>query len=253
MSPKLSLFFVVDVVVVSSLLEVIMFRILASLALVLVVSPFVSLAEAGVSAKVIRETVELLLKKGGREAAEMGMDGISRELRELAAKYGDDAIRASEIAGPDLFRIMREAGDNGPEVIKLLARKGDSAVWVVARKDRMAIFIKYGDEAADAMNRHKGVAEPLINTYGKSAVSALNKVGNPRNSKRLAMMMQDGEIQRIGRTGELLNVIRQYGDAAVDYIYKNRQPLAVSAVLTSFLANPGAYIESGTDLTIGQK
>jgi len=37
-------------------------------------------------------------------------------------------------------------------------------------------------------------------------------------------------------------VIRQYGDEAMEFIWKNKGALAGSAVLISFLNNPQAYI-----------
>jgi len=205
-------------------------------------------AWAGVSSKVIREAAEYVLRRGGKEAAEMGVDSITKKIEFMVAKYGDDAIEAVTKTGPKTFRVVQEAGENGREVVKLLARRGNDAVWVVAKKDRMAIFIKYGDDAADAMIKHGDIAEPLIKSVGKPAVGAF-KVVSEKNGRRLAMMADDAASANLSRNEQLLGVIAKYGDKAMDFIWKNKGPLTVATTLTAFLANPEAFIDGAMAVT----
>ena len=87
---------------------------------------------------------------------------------------------------------------------------------------------------------------------GSAAVEALGAIG-PRGGRRLAMMAEGGELAAIGRTPELMQVITRHGDAAMDFIWRNKGPLAVGTTLTGFLANPEAFINGTTQLagTVG--
>ena len=63
------------------------------------------------------------------------------------------------------------------------------------------------------------------------------------------MMMADGELAKIGRTEEVLEVVASHGDRCMDFIWKNKGPLAVGATLTAFLANPEAFFNTAQGVT----
>jgi hypothetical protein len=219
---------------------------LISLVLCMVfVFPGFSLAQG--KSTLIRESVEFVLKKFGKEATDLGANSLTQQVEKLAIKHGDDGITAFRNFGPRCIRIVEEAGEFGTESVKLMAQHGNDALWVVAKKNRLAIFVKYGDDAAVSMMKHKEIVEPLLNSYGKSAASALKAV-KPQNSRRIAMMSQDGELAKIGRTNELLEVVGKYGDRAMDFIWENKGALAVGATLTAFLLNPEPFLDN----TIGK-
>ncbi len=217
-----------------------------AIAICLIVAPGV--AQAGVSSKAVQETAEFVFRKGGKEAAELGMETLTRKIETLAVKYGDDALVAVKKVGPKTFRIVEEAGENGLKSVKLLARYGDDAIWVVAKKNRMAIFIKYGDDGAEAMMKHGENAECLINSLGKPATLALKDIST-QNGRRLGIMAEDATLAKIGKTDELLAVIAKYGDGAMDFIWKNKGALTVAATLTAFLANPQPFIDGTVDIS----
>lgn len=198
-------------------------------------------------AAVAREAAEVVLGRFGKEAAKEGVQGLTRKIELLAVKHGDDAIVAVKKVGPGTFRLVEEAGEHGAEAVKIMAKHGDEAVWVIAKKDRMAIFVKYGENAGDAMVRHKELAEPLLDLGGKSAAGALKSV-SVQNGRRLAMMQGDGELARIGRTPELFDVVGKYGDRAMEFIWKHKGALAVTAALSAFLANPEPFINGTADI-----
>ncbi|MGL4593738.1 MAG: hypothetical protein ACRCUY_03300 [Thermoguttaceae bacterium] len=204
-------------------------------------------AEAGISSKVINESVEVVMKQFGKEAAKEGAEVLTKKATTLAAKHGDDGIKAFQKCGPMVFRYVEEAGANGEIVVKLLAKRGDDAVWVVQKNNRVAIFAKYGDDAAEAMIKHKEIVEQVIESLGKPAATALSKVSS-QNARRLAMMVGDGELAKIGRSDELLGVVGKYGDSAMSFIWNNKGALATATVLAAFLATPEPFINGGKDL-----
>jgi hypothetical protein len=204
--------------------------------------------EAGVTTKAAREGAEYILRKFSKTAGNEGVDILARKIEKLAAKYGDDAIIAVKKVGSKSFRIIEEAGENGPPAIKLMARRGDDAMWVVAKKNRMVIFIKYGDNAADAMMKHGQLAEPLLAFFGQNAASAFKAV-SAQNGRRLAIMTDSGELAKIGRTAELLKIIGHYGDRAVNFVWDHKESLAVERILTAFLESPQPFIENTQDIS----
>lgn len=222
-----------------------MIRSLLVIAVLLAIS---ASAVAGSKAKAAKEAAEFVVGKFQKETAEIGIETLTRRIEVLVVKHGDDAIAAVKKIGPRTFRIVEEAGEYGPQAIKLMARNGDDAIWVVAKKNRLAIFVKYGDDAAKAMTKHGEIAEPLIESFGKPATGALAAVST-QNGRRLAMMADDGELARIGRSDDLLAVVQSHGDRAMDFIWNNKGALAVSAALARFLADPQPFLDGTEDIS----
>jgi hypothetical protein len=199
-------------------------------------------------AALVRELVEQMLRRAGKEAGEEGVEVLTRKLEGIAARHGDDAARVAAKVGPRGITALEEAGEYAPQAIRLMARHGDRAVWVIAKKNRLALFANLGDDAAESMLRHGQIAEPLLEAYGQPAAAALKTVSS-RNARRLAMMANDGTLQQMGRTPELLEVIGRYGDRAADFVWRNKGALAVGTALAAFLANPEAFLSGTADLT----
>ena len=216
------------------------------LALVLIQGMY-GIALGGVKSKAMEEAMEFLARKFSREMAEEGAESLAQRIEKLAIQHGDDVLAAVKKVGPRGVRAIEEAGEHGPQVARLMVRHGNDAMWVVAKPNRMAIFLKYGDEAADALIKHGEVAEPVILKMGKPAAEAL-QVLSRQNGRRLAMMTTDGTLDKIGRTQELLAVIRKYGDSAMDFIWRNKGALTFTAALGAFLANPEPFIQGTLNL-----
>jgi hypothetical protein len=62
-------------------------------------------------------------------------------------------------------------------------------------------------------------------------------------------MADGGDLAALGRTPELMQVITRHGDAAMDFIWRNKGALAVGTSLTAFLANPEAFIDGTNKFT----
>jgi hypothetical protein len=210
------------------------------------------LAHAQGKAALAREMAEYVIKKFGKKVADEGVETLTRKIETVIVKYGDDGVAAVKKVGPRSFRLIEEAGENGVESVKLMSKYGDEAIWVVGKKGRLAIFVKYGDDAAEAMIKHGEIAEPLIGKFGDSAALALKSVSS-QNARRISMLDDAGELAAIGRTPELLAVVGKYGDAAMDFVWKNKGALTVAAALTAFLSDPEPFINGTRDLaqTVG--
>lgn len=195
-----------------------------------------------------REAAQYVLRKFGKEAAEVEVGTLTRKIESLALKHGDDVFDAVRKVGPRTLRIVQEAGEHGPHAVMLMARYGDDALWVVAKKNRLALFVKYGENSAESMIKHGEIAEPLLLSFGRPAADAM-KVISAQNGRRLAIMQAEGELAEMGRTTELLDVIAKYGDKAMEFVWKHRRSLTVAAALVAFLNNPEPFIDGTVDIT----
>lgn len=198
--------------------------------------------------KAVQELVGFFKLRFPKEVAKIGTSSLTQKIENLVIKYGDDIFIASRKVGIQIFQIIDDAGDYGAEAVKLTARYGDDAILIVRKKERILLFIKYGENAAEAMIKHGEVAEPLLNTLGKPASEAFKAV-SAQNGRRLAMLSLDGQLDKIGKTPELLEVVANYGDRAVDFIWNNKGGLTVAATLTAFLKNPEPFLNGAKDIT----
>lgn len=204
---------------------------------------------AAVPAKVITETVEFLAKRYGDDLLREGTETVTEQVTKVAAKYGDEGLDAVRKVGPRGIKAIQEAGEHGLDAVKLINRHGDDAVWVISKPRSMAIFVKYGDDGAKALIKHKGIAEDVIEAHGKSAVGALNAVGS-REARQIAMLQKDGVIKAGEQGDQLLDVIIKHGDKAMAFVWRNKAALAVTAGLGTFIANPEPYIDGTKDLIV---
>jgi hypothetical protein len=203
---------------------------------------------ADVTTAAVRETAEFVVKKFGKEAAQEGTEALAKRIEVMAVRHGDDALKAVKSVGPKALQVAEEAGERSGPALRAMARFGDDGVEWVAKSSRgLDLAAKYGDDAAEALVKHRGVAEPVIAEFGESGVRALKAV-DPQHGRQLAMMAADGELKQIGRTPELLDTIAKYGDRGADFVWKHKGALAVGTGLTAFLANPQPFIDGTSDL-----
>lgn len=205
-------------------------------------------ARGDLKSKAAREAAEYVFRKFGKEGGEEGVRSLTRRLEALVTRHGDDALVAVRKSGPVALHLAEEAGPHAGPVVKLLARHGDDAVWVVSHPRRLRLFVEYGDSAAEAMMRHRGVAEPLIEAFELPAVRALNSVSS-KNGRRLTTMLEDGELTKLSQPRAVLDVIGRYGDRAMEFVWKHKGALATAAVLAAFLADPEPFLEGVKDIT----
>ena len=206
-------------------------------------------AEAGAATSAVRETAEYILQKFGRGAAGQTVEEVSESTARAMARYGDGVTPLVRATGHRGFAALEQAGEQADEVIRLYARKGDEAVWVISEPKKLAIFLKHGDSAADALIKHPGIADDLVGQFGDEAVVALNGVSK-RSAQRMAMAAEEGVFAATPRSAELLSVVRRYGDEAMDFIWRNKGALTVATVLGTFLAEPEAYISGAKQLLV---
>lgn len=205
--------------------------------------------QGDVKNKTVREIAEYLMSKFGKEVAKDGLGSVMTRIERLAVRHGDEILVAVGKTGPVALKVVEDAGSKAAPVIKLLAQHGEDGLWVVAHPVRSRIFLTHGHDAAAAMIRHKAIAEPLIESFAQPAARALNAI-NGQNARRLRMMVDDGDLARLAKPRELLDVIARHGDRAMEFVWRNKGALAITAALTAFVVNPEPFL-NGTRQLIG--
>jgi hypothetical protein len=199
---------------------------------------------ASLTSQAAREVAEQVAKKFGGKMGSETVETVAGKTMQWSAKYGDDAVNAVKNVGPQAFRLAENAGEHSGDVIRLLSKYGDNAVLICEKPNRLRLFARYGDDAAEAMIRHGDNADILVQQYGKSAASALAKV-EPQNGRRLMQMNESGELAKIGGADRVLGVVEQYGNKGAEFIWNNKGALAVVTVAAAFYKDPGTFIDGG--------
>lgn len=206
-------------------------------------------ANAEAVGSAIRETAELILAKFGRGTAGQTVKEVSTTTLRAVARYGETALPLLRRSGHAGFVALDQSGAKAPEILKLFARRGDEAVWLITDPAKLSLFLKHGESAAEALLKHPGIADKWIGRFGDDAVGAMNSISR-QGAQRLSMIAGDGLSATAGSFEKLLPVIRKHGDEAMDFIWKNKGPLAISSVLATFIADPEAYISGAKQLII---
>ncbi len=200
--------------------------------------------QAGVSSKVVKEAIEWMSRKFGKEVAEEGVERLSTRVTRLAAKHGDDLVsQAFRKVGPRAGKIATEAGGQADVALRLLARHGDDALAVASKASARQLVGQFGDDAATALVRHGSVGESVVGQFAEQGAKAMAQV-TAQNGRRLAMLAQDGAL-----SPPLLDVVAKYGDRACQFIWANKGSLLVGATLATFVANPEPYLDGTVHLT----
>lgn len=212
--------------------------------LVLVFLPAITQAQALAVSREALESFAKYLTKGGAKAA----PGTIRATEKLITSHGDDALRAANSVGWKVVGDAAEsAGERAPELVKYMARKGKESIHVVATPRSTAIFLKYGDEAGDAMIRHKGLAADLIEEGGQPMAKALSGIGT-REARQMAMLADDASTASLARDPKVLEMVSSYGDRAMRFMWENKGALLVGTTLATFAANPEAFLDGSVQL-----
>jgi hypothetical protein len=207
-------------------------------------------ARAGFKSQAAKEAAEYVAERFGRQAVKEGAEVLARKIEVAAARHGNGVFAAVRKLGPSALPLLEEAGPNAAQAARVIVRYGEEgATCVLRRPAAMRQVVRLGDEAAGVFVKHAGgIAEPVVEQFGKGGVKALESL-SPQSGRRLAMLMADGDLAKIGRSEELLGVVSKYGDGAMSFIWKNKGSLAVAGTLTAFLAAPDKFLNAAQGMT----
>jgi len=215
----------------------------------LLMSLFCSNVQAGVGTNLIRDTAEIIVNKFGLGVTGNSLEQVINKTAVAVGKHGEESLPFLRQSGHIGFSVLESAGKQSQMIIRLFDSKGNDAIWLVRQDLKLELFLRYGDSAAEVMIKHPGLADDLIRLYGNDAIGALASLSR-KNAQRLSMIVADGHLDKLQKNKEILQVIRRYGDEAMDFIWKNKGALTISALLSQFLVNPEVYIQGAKELIV---
>ena len=203
---------------------------------ILIVALLCPATRAGLALQEAEEAVRFIARKFGVQLAAESAEQIAA----LAAKCG-----ANETL--ECFRKLRlaeSAGADAPQAVKLLSRYGRRAIPLLSDARRLHLA-SLGEESVQAMLKHRGIAEDVIEKFGLRSARALNSLDG-QGARRLAMLAQNGTLERIpmAQREALFDVILKRGDAAMNWIWRNKGALTVGTTLAAFLSKPDAFLQN---------
>jgi len=93
------------------------------------------------------------------------------------------------------------------------------------------------------------IVEPVVKRFGRAGAKAMESV-SARNARRIAMMADEGgALADPSKARRLLELVARGGDKTMEFIWKHKSALAVSAALVAFLNDPQPFIDGTRDLT----
>ncbi len=198
--------------------------------------------------------------RAGREAAgQAGKRGGSRTLGRLAAespeavaqityRYGDDGLRVINQHGRPAMRALLSSSDEvGAPMVRMMQRHGDDAVRMAQSPAGRRILVTENDAMIRAMSRTRGQAYPMLQQHGPRAAQAMNQL-SPRQSRQLMVLHRERWFSA-SQLEQILDVIGRHGGSALEFIWKHKGALAVTAVLAKFLHDPEPFLSGAKDIT----
>ena len=220
------------------------------LRVVLLIITAAPLAQA-VPATALRETLEIVTRKFGRESLGEGAQAFLKRIDDQAARFGqDNVLKAVTAVGPSALRTAAKYGDDAGAVYRVLGRHGAKAARICDDPALARLFIRHGDEAAEAMIKHPGLAARVLESHGSEAARALVKL-NRTNGGRLARLHGENFFAATPAHRGLFGVIERFGDRGLDFIWRHKAVLLGGAVLAAFLADPEPYLDGVAELGAG--
>ena len=202
---------------------------------------------AGVPEQVARLAADEAARLLGRQAERTAVTTMSGRIARLAAEHGAETLVAVRRAGPEAVEVLERAGRRGALTSHLLAAHGTEALVIVREPVLLDLVVRHGDAAALALVHHPGLARSVIEATGTPGARALAGL-SAQNARRMAMLVEDGTLIRLGHQEELLSAIERHGDRALDFVWRNKGALAVGTVLATFLRDPEPFLSGAREL-----
>ena len=207
----------------------------------------VNAGAVSVGGKLARDIAEGLAEQAGKKASREFVETTTVQLEKIASKCGNESLDVIEKNGIAAFRVLQSAGDDaGPYLVKAIRAYGDDAVRVAQTAAGRTILRNGSETAVRAVSRHTDAVIPLLRQYGDEGARALSQL-SPANGRRLLQMVEEKSLAS-GDLQLLMRTIGQYGDKAMDFIWRHRKVLTSVTLLAAFVSNPEPYLNGAKQL-----
>ncbi len=206
-------------------------------------------APAGAALRLKREAAELIIKQSGKRASRELVEQTMRQLDDIARVCGRESIEIINKRGFPAYRLFRDAGEEaGPHLVRAVKLYGDDALRIGQTAAGRTMLKNGSPTAIRAIARHSDAVIPLVQRYGDDGARVLTKL-SPHNGRRLVQLADSQTIPAKG-ISDLMGVVDQHGNRAMNFIWRNKGALAVTALLATFVRNPEPYLDGTKTLAV---
>ena len=208
-------------------------------------SPSVGVVSPSPLARPLLKLVPQRVVRAGRSPA---VRTSAQRLAALTSRYGPEVRQAVSKVGPAALEVLEQGGPQVAAKLRLLAQHGAPALRLVQNPQPWHLVSRSGAAGTEAWLRHGTLVEPLLRTWGRPAAQALNRL-SPRSARRLAVVLTEPAFRTSPHASRLFQVLAERGEAALQFVWRHKGTLAVSAVLVAFLNDPDPFLTGAADLT----
>ena len=195
-----------------------------------------------------RELAEFLTKGMRKATRESALAGFEQQCARVLARHGDDCTPFIKQLGIEGLETLERAGENGAMILKWHKQEPGKSLYVIRDPDRLALAVRHGDDAFEAIMQHPGAAEELLRSYGSSSATWLKSLSK-KDALRLAALNQGGELKNIfPKISDLGRFIQKYGSAGIRFLWNNKGKLSAGGALALFLNDPESFIKGSRKL-----
>ena len=202
---------------------------------------------AGVSATAIRELIELVSKKFGKEMSEDAIQSLPRGVEQAVRVGGDEAVQAIQKLGPKAIHLIDQSGAEAALTARLLAKYGDDATDLVSRSGPLNLVKSLGDDAVETFVKHGMPAESVLSVGGVAASKAANQLSS-RHGRQLIMLANEESTKQLVRSEALMGTVAKLGDKGMDFVWKNKGSLLAIGAIAAFVADPEPFLDGTASL-----
>lgn len=194
--------------------------------------------------QILKESAEYIARKFGYRFGEKTITVIEKTLARQVSKYGDDVVIFAKASGYRGMQLLDDVGDDAAaNILRIHKTYGAKGLWIIENSQKRALFLKYGDDAATALIKHPGLADDVVQVYGSQGASALNNLGTQEARRFTKLLVDNPTFASSPHNSQVISVVRQYGDAAMNFIWDHKSALAGTTLMVAFLNDPEPYIQ----------
>ena len=179
------------------------------------------------------------------------LSAAEKTLIRLVKTHGDDALPFVRATGQKGLQALDDAGEAGAKRLLALYRKhGANAGWIINHPRRLQAYLAHGDHAASALMKHPGLAEDVIGRYGAKGAEALEGLSTQEARRMTKLLVDDAGFAARPDATRFVEVIRQYGDPSMDFLWRHKGTILTGSVAAAFLNDPKPYIDGAKTLVV---
>lgn len=205
-------------------------------------------AAKGVTARAAREMMDAAVQRSSSRAFSRLVRESPDQVLAIARRYGDDGLVAVSRHGRPAMRVLLNSSDEAAApVLRMIQRHGDDAVRMGQSPQGLRILATENDTMFRVMHQTRGQAYPLLDRYGPRGADVLSRLS--ASESRQLIQLQRGRHFSDSQFRQILDVVGEYGDRALRFIWEHKGTLALASVFVAFVADPQPFIDGTKDLT----